>query len=538
MKCNPKNFERNLFLERSDTDTARLIHDTIQFARRHPEILDLIQEDQVAHGLAKKRRRLEDAAFNRRQLAKNEILLPGMADALAGEDEGIPREDDLVLLRGRKRIHPLLVLVLLVLRGFYGSATDRTAMDRIGESSALQIVLGHYGWRLPGRSSISENLNCLGEETLDFILKCQLRHACDLDLDDFRETTVDSTASRADMAFPADTSLVSLSACALWRLLEAAGELGFVTFAPGACAGRWRDKVRNTSRAISMTARKGDSLHRRRVRELAEAAAKLAGKLEPYVLRLNERVGNEEYGDMLAPARRALVKLAGMADCNFTAMCHSIGQMVERVLKKRKLKAAEKYLGPADPDAKIIVKGDRKPVVGYHPQLARSRNGLVTCVLLEPGASGDANGLVPTLEKSIENTGVVPRVLSTDDGYTSAKNLAGARKLGVEDVSFSGAKGRALCGEEEWKSLAMCELRRSRSAVESLIFTLKHNHGFDRMKRTGLRAVRAEMLEKVLAYNFRRIRTLRARRAAGRKNPAPGEGGGPPPAAGGSVEVA
>jgi IS5 family transposase len=532
MKCNPQNFERNLFFESSDTDTAQLICDAIQFADRHPEILTRILDDQVSHGLAKKRRRLEDDAFNRRQRAKKEIPLPGIPAILPGEDGGLPQDEDLVLQQGRNRIPPLLVFILLTLRGFYGSITDRTAMDRIGESCTLQIVLGHFGWRLPKRSSISENLNCVGEETLDFILKCQLRHAYELNLDDFLETTVDSTASNADMAFPSDTSLVSTSACNLWSILEAVGDRKLIEFAPGACAGKWLRKVRNTSLAISMTACKSGTLYRRRVRELADAAAKLAGKLEPYVIQLNERVRNGGHGDMLAPAWRAFVKLAEMADRNYTATCHSIGQMVSRNLKKRKLKAYEKYLGPADPDAKIIVKGERKPVVGYHPQLARSRGGLVTCVLLDPGTLSDAASLIPTLKQSIENTGVVPRALSADDGYTSADNLDRARQLGVKSVSFSGAKGRKLHGDEEWNSLAMCDLRRSRSAVESLIFTLKHNHEFDRMKRTGLQAVRAEMLEKVLAYNFRRIRKLQAmEEGADGKNPVPGKNGEPPPAA-------
>ena len=84
----------------------------------------------------------------------------------------------------------------------------------------------------------------------------------------------------------------------------------------------------------------------------------------------------------------------------------------------------------------------------------------------------------------------------------------------------------------------MCELRNSRSAVESLMFTLKHNHDFDRMKRTGLQAVRAEMIEKVLAYNFRRIRTLRMRRAINMKNLALGKDRESPPAVVASANVA
>ncbi|MFA6843590.1 MAG: hypothetical protein WCR33_04235 [Bacilli bacterium] len=46
------------------------------------------------------------------------------------------------------------------------------------------------------------------------------------------------------------------------------------------------------------------------------------------------------------------------------------------------------------------------------------------------------------------------------------------------------------------------------------MFTLQPKHKFNRLKRTGMEAVRAEMLEKVLPYNFRGLRTLRLQKDA------------------------
>ena len=40
---------------------------------------------------------------------------------------------------------------------------------------------------------------------------------------------------------------------------------------------------------------------------------------------------------------------------------------------------------------------------------------------------------------------------------------------------------------------------------------LKHNHDFEDLKRCGIEAVRSELLEKVLAYNFFRIIYLRTK---------------------------
>ena len=83
---------------------------------------------------------------------------------------------------------------------------------------------------------------------------------------------------------------------------------------------------------------------------------------------------------------------------------------------------------------------------------------------------------------------------------------------GVGVVSISGSKGKKLIGEEDWDSEVYREARSGRSAIESLIFVLKHCFAFGRLSRRGLEAVRAEMLEKVLAFNSSRIIYVRKKK--------------------------
>ena len=97
-----------------------------------------------------------------------------------------------------------------------------------------------------------------------------------------------------------------------------------------------------------------------------------------------------------------------------------------------------------------------------------------------------------------------------------AANRKAARKLGVGKVSFSGSKGRRLM-RGEWGLPEFRLLRDLRSPVESLVYTLKWAHGLGRMRRTGLSDVRAEMLEKAVAYNFGRALLLREREAKRRE---------------------
>jgi IS5 family transposase len=184
----------------------------------------------------------------------------------------------------------------------------------------------------------------------------------------------------------------------------------------------------------------------------------------------------------------------------------------DRVFKDRKLPSTEKILSLSDGSAAYIKKGGRDPVIGYKPQLVRSENGLVTSLIVPEGNAADSIKLVPAILDSIGRTGVIAELVSTDDGYASAKGRDELMKMGVKSLSISGAKGKKLTVPEAWSSEVYRDARRNRSAVESLMFTIKDGFEFGELGRRGIDAVRNELLEKVLAYNSCRIILLRKRR--------------------------
>lgn len=82
----------------------------------------------------------------------------------------------------------------------------------------------------------------------------------------------------------------------------------------------------------------------------------------------------------------------------------------------------------------------------------------------------------------------------------------------VKAISISGAKGKKLTDIDDWESETYRDARRDRSAVESLMFTIKDGFEFGELGRRGIDAVRSELMEKVLAYNCCRIILMRKRR--------------------------
>ena len=83
------------------------------------------------------------------------------------------------------------------------------------------------------------------------------------------------------------------------------------------------------------------------------------------------------------------------------------------------------------------------------------------------------------------------------------------QRLGVKVVCISGAKGKKLIEAQQWKSQPYRQARAERSAIESLVFTLKNGFEFGEMMRRTQENVLAEMLEKVLAYNISQIIRVR-----------------------------
>jgi len=127
------------------------------------------------------------------------------------------------------------------------------------------------------------------------------------------------------------------------------------------------------------------------------------------------------------------------------------------------------------------------------------------------GKAADAIMLVPAIGDSIKRTGAVAELVGSDDGYASAKGRDKLMAMGVKAISISGAKGKRLTDPDDWNSEAYWDARRCRSAVESLMFTIKDGFAFGELGRRGIDAVRDELLEKVLAYNCCRHILVRQR---------------------------
>jgi hypothetical protein len=366
---------------------------------------------------------------------------------------------------------------------------------------------------LPPASTLSDNLNAVSNSTRSLIHQVQLRYILNGGLDDFQKCFIDSTAVEANTARPTDSTIlvrligrVCTIGSNLHRLdLPAMNQIGLL---------EQQQELRALSQQIDFLNGKARAEARRK--KLYFQLLRRATRLRKRLLRDLESVRrNLESRTDLPPSRRlkAQEALCLVAE-DLAALEQAANVCQRRVMEQEKVPVAEKIISLSDSDASFIVKGGWNTVVGYRPQLARSEVGFVTALVLPPGNAADSPHLVTMVKEQIANTGVIPSTASADDGYSTQQGRDEVLGLGLKVVSISGAKGKQIIEAQQWKSQPYRQARADRSAMESLVFTLKEGFEFGQMVRRTHDNVLAEMLEKVLAYNIRQIIRVRRKLSA------------------------
>jgi len=402
-----------------------------------------------------------------------------------------------------------LVLWFLMIRGYLGSITSVAARTFMGESTSLRDHLYRHGFNKgPGTTTILENINAVSETTRTLILEKELEWVLQEGLDEFDELTIDSTAVWANSAWPTDSRMILGLLSRAHRVGQSLDAFGLRPCRRG-WMDRWLREMKTLDFELDMAGKKKAKLHQG-YRKFLRREGKALGHLEQE----RDRVGDEVVARLqsVAPSvAQVLERTWKRMGMDVAAARKQIDLTRERVFEGARVKASERTLSLSDESAAMICKGGREPVLGYKPKLIRSKNGFVVTVNLKEGNPADSAELEPVVREAIGLSGVIPRIVSADDGYASREGKQEIEQMGIEIVSISGSKGRRLTAPELWESETYREARHSRSAVESLMFTVKYRFGFGRVGRVGLAAVRAELLERVLVYNLIRIITQQRR---------------------------
>jgi len=477
-----------------------------ELLEKNPEILELIKRDQDRYCKEKKRLRLLDKRYEEKQ-TKN----------LFSDEEiqEISQELDIEkveLQTGRKRMQPIIVFLFFLFRGYHGNFCKRKTIDIICDSMTIYNWLTKYGVnKLPGATTILENVNMISNETRERILTAQCKMVLEEELDDFKITIIDSTAVAANTAYPTDVSMLRKYLERAHRTLEMTSEKIIRSPISKTYFDKWFKELNHLVFTLVMNKVKGKK-KKRECKNLLKTASKIRNRL----LKMHETL-TPEFNNILiefVPSQQTKIeerwnRIKEDLEISLCISEYTKGSIIEG----KKYKSVDKKLSISDTNVAFIKKGTmRNCVIGYKSQLALSGNGIITAMQVSEGNTSDKKALIPLLKQDFRRTGVISIIVSTDDGYSWRHNKIWLEEVGTETISMNGINGRRLTSDEDWESEAYKLARAERSVIEGLISTLKLVHDFGKLSRRGVDNARAEMLEKVIAQNFYRTGTLRRRK--------------------------
>lgn len=498
-------FDDQSFLRRPESELQALIETSVMLGEFAPEILTRIDAD-------RDRKAKQDALLRRRDeewhLAQSSGRLPG---ELSEDIEGAERP----LGNGPRRLSAQTVLTLMFVRGWLGGFKSQHSRNFLAESQSLFVLARSEGRLALPPSTCIDAVNPITPETREFILRQELRLAKELKLDDYGKMLGDSTAVESHSQFPTDSNTLA-ALCA--RIIGAFSFLSRkyeITVTIGKRVHDWLEETEKLATAIALLpkgTRKSKRERKRLYKKLLKRVKNLLGYGRSAVSRLQPLIDSKAF----PPSVFARIECVSVGIANdLDLIAKSIAATEKRVVDEDSPKAEEKVFSTSDEDAWMIVKGGRVPVLGYKPQIASSlTSGLITAILVEKGNPKDSKKMLELVDAHLANTGVDSVDVSFDSGYASIsgiKSLLGNEK--VASASVAGSLARDVLGEEIYDSEEYKDLRKSRSRVEGTIGHLKDSFGFGECSRVGLESVKAEMMEKVLSFNIRRIALLTSRNA-------------------------
>ena len=330
----------------------------------------------------------------------------------------------------------------------------------------------------PDYSTFSRTFALLGAETTQSIHARVVARARTERVAAGRKLRVDTTVVESNIHHPTDSTLLADGVRVLTRSLQRIADeckAGAVKVVDHARVVKWRVlEIHRAARSLQPSARE----------RMQESYRKLVAVTEG-VARQAEGILRKRTLPVLGSVRRLL--FAQLQIQHFLPL-------VRRVLLQTKERVfggnhhvAGKILSLFEPHSQVIRKGKaHKPTeFGRLVRIDEVENGIVSQYAVLPGNHADSNGWTPALDAHGRHFGRVPRLMTADRGFFSARNEQEAMDRGVERVALPASgrlsKKRADLQHQRWFRRAL----RWRGGIEPRIGTLKHPFSMARARYKG-----------------------------------------------------
>ena len=167
---------------------------------------------------------------------------------------------------------------------------------------------------------------------------------------------------------------------------------------------------------------------------------------------------------------------------------------------------AEKIFSIYEQHTDIIVKGGREVLFGHKVNLATGTSNLILDCDILRGNPSDTSLYQPTIDRVIDNYGIVPRDSVTDGGYASKVNMEFSKNKGIKNIVFNKIVGSLK--NTVFSLNIETRLKKWRSGIEAVISNLKRGFCLRVCNWKGWEHFQAKVLWSVIGYNIRVMTSL------------------------------
>ena len=354
--------------------------------------------------------------------------------------------------------------------------------------------------KVPDAKTLGKLGIALGPEAIEQIHRRVVAIAQENEIISGRRMRVDTTVVETDIHYPTDASLLGDGVRVLTRTMKR------ITKLAGAAGAKLRDRARSTRRCLLQIGRASRSRAeqgRERMLQSYRRLMTITGRVVGQAKRFAREVaqGIKRCGDLVDQA-------AVQADRTYLETMIPRVQQVLRQTRERidrgNTHAPGKIVSLFEPHTEIICKGKAgKPTeFGKMVKIQEAEAQIVTHYEVYDQRPSDSDLLIPALDIHEQLFGRMPRLVTADAGFFSARNEAAAHQRGVKRVAIPNLGTKSVERRTMQKKRWFRNAQKWRTGCEGRISLLKRRHGLNRCRYKGPSGIKRWVGLGVIADNL------------------------------------
>jgi transposase, IS5 family len=384
--------------------------------------------------------------------------------------------------RGRKGTPAEVVLRLMLLKHLRN--WSYAILEREVRANLVYRQFTRVGaQRVPDAKTLGKLGLALGPEIIEKIHQRVVAIAQEKKIVAGRKLRLDTTVVETDIHYPTDSTLLGDGVRVLTRTMKEIAQVA------GAVGDKLRERTRSVRHRLIEIGRASRSKAEPGKEKLKQTYQKLlcaTGRVVAQAQRFAQEVADGVKRGASLIEQAVLEANRQYLETMIPRVQQVIRQTRERVIEGN-TQVAGKIVSLFEPQTEIIRKGKAgKPTeFGKMVKIQEAEQQIITHYEVYDARPNDADLLIPALEVHQQRLGRLPRLVSADAGFSSAKNEAAVQAFGVNRVAIPNRSTKNPARKTLQKKRWFRKAQKWRTGSEGRISLLKRRHGLNRCRYKG-----------------------------------------------------